>query len=145
MVSPIKIYIVDDHDDVRQALVARLSSAPDVLLLGETADVEVAQAEIESRRPDVVLVEIKRADGRGRDVVEPKDETKKRIGRSPDDADAFNLAYAGSVHAQMTAADMAQLNMPSRWAPASGVRELGAPEGWGAGRIERGRFGGKRR
>jgi hypothetical protein len=29
-------------------------------------------------------------------VVEPKDKTKKRIGRSPDDADAFNLAYYGS-------------------------------------------------
>jgi hypothetical protein len=28
-------------------------------------------------------------------VVEPKEETKKRLQRSPDDADAFNLAYAG--------------------------------------------------
>jgi len=33
-------------------------------------------------------------DAQGRRVVEPKDITKKRIGRSPDDADAFNLAYA---------------------------------------------------
>ncbi|MBV6425151.1 MAG: hypothetical protein NAOJABEB_02965 [Steroidobacteraceae bacterium] len=35
-----------------------------------------------------------RVDARGRRVVEPKAETKKRIGRSPDDADALNLAYA---------------------------------------------------
>ena len=35
-----------------------------------------------------------RPDSRGRRVVEPKDATKKRIKRSPDDADAVNLAYA---------------------------------------------------
>lgn len=33
-------------------------------------------------------------DSQGRRVVEPKDETKKRIKRSPDDMDAANLAYA---------------------------------------------------
>lgn len=32
-------------------------------------------------------------DSQGRRVVEPKDITKKRSGRSPDDADAFNLAW----------------------------------------------------
>ena len=35
-----------------------------------------------------------KVDSRGRRVVEPKDDTKKRIGRSPDDADALNLAFA---------------------------------------------------
>ena len=32
-------------------------------------------------------------DSSGRRRIEPKDETRRRIGRSPDDADAFNLAY----------------------------------------------------
>src|SRR5262249_4479115 len=32
-------------------------------------------------------------DAQGRRKVEPKDETKEKIGRSPDDADAFLLAY----------------------------------------------------
>ncbi len=32
-------------------------------------------------------------DSAGRRQVEPKDETKEKIGRSPDDADALNLAY----------------------------------------------------
>lgn len=36
-------------------------------------------------------------DSAGRRVVEPKSETKKRIGRSPDDMDAINLAYAPSA------------------------------------------------
>ena len=35
-----------------------------------------------------------RLDSQGRRVVEAKAETKKRIGRSPDDADALNLAFA---------------------------------------------------
>lgn len=34
-------------------------------------------------------------DSRGRRVVEPKHETKKECGRSPDSADAINLAYYG--------------------------------------------------
>lgn len=35
-----------------------------------------------------------KVDSQGRRVVEPKSDTKKRIGRSPDDMDAVNLAYA---------------------------------------------------
>lgn len=38
-----------------------------------------------------------KVDGQGRRVVEAKDETKKRIKRSPDDMDALNLAYAPPV------------------------------------------------
>jgi hypothetical protein len=33
-------------------------------------------------------------DAQGRRVVEPKDETKKKIGRSPDEMDALNLAFS---------------------------------------------------
>ena len=32
-------------------------------------------------------------DAQGRRKLEPKDKTKEKIGRSPDDADAMNLAY----------------------------------------------------
>ena len=35
-----------------------------------------------------------KVDAQGRRVVEPKEETKRRIKRSPDDADALNLAFA---------------------------------------------------
>ena len=52
--------------------------------------------------PAAVLTELRRQlmaptwspDSQGRRVVEPKEKTKKRIKRSPDDADGFNLAYA---------------------------------------------------
>jgi hypothetical protein len=35
-----------------------------------------------------------RMDAQGRRVVEAKADTKRRLKRSPDDADAMNLAYA---------------------------------------------------
>lgn len=38
-----------------------------------------------------------KVDSQGRRVVEPKGDTKKRLGRSPDDMDALNLAYAGAL------------------------------------------------
>jgi hypothetical protein len=54
------------------------------------------------RLPQSVRVELKRQamaprwklDGSGRRVVEPKDQTRKTLGRSPDGMDAVNLAYA---------------------------------------------------
>lgn len=54
-----------------------------------------------SRLDPGVVLELKRQllaptytlNGRGVIVLEDKEDTKKRLGRSPDDADAFNLAY----------------------------------------------------
>lgn len=43
-------------------------------------------------------------DSDGRRVVEPKDDIKKRIGRSPDGMDALNLAFAFARRRQMSAA-----------------------------------------
>lgn len=56
-----------------------------------------------SRLPEEVLEECRRQclsvtwglDGRGRRVVMPKDEMRRAMGRSPDTADALNLAYTG--------------------------------------------------
>jgi len=54
-----------------------------------------------SRLPKDVLARLRqqacapqwKMDGQGRRVVEPKEETKLKIGRSPDDMDALNLAF----------------------------------------------------
>ena len=40
----------------------------------------------------------KRYDGKGRLLLESKDEVKKRLGRSPDKADAFVLTFAEPVY-----------------------------------------------
>jgi len=72
-------------------------------------------------------------DSGGRRVVEKKDETKSRIGRSPDDADGFNLAWAGGDAGALQ--DAPELRKPSRWAAERTVE-------WAGGRSGRGRWGG---
>jgi DNA-binding NarL/FixJ family response regulator len=67
--SPFRVLIVDDHADVRHALAVRLGSAPDVAVVGEIDDADAALQQNESLRPDVLLVETKRTDGRGLELV----------------------------------------------------------------------------
>jgi DNA-binding NarL/FixJ family response regulator len=69
MSGQLRILIIDDHDDVRRALTARLNSAPEMTVVGETADAEDGLLKTRTLRPDVVLVETKRADGRGLEIV----------------------------------------------------------------------------
>jgi DNA-binding NarL/FixJ family response regulator len=69
MAGPLRILIVDDHDDVRRALTARLNSAPGMTVVGDTADAEDGLLKARTLRPDVVVVETKRADGRGLEIV----------------------------------------------------------------------------
>jgi len=69
MTRLIKIFVIEEHDDVRQALVVRLCAAPGVLIVGEAQATETALEEISALRPDVVLIETKRADGRGLEMV----------------------------------------------------------------------------
>jgi DNA-binding NarL/FixJ family response regulator len=67
--TPIKVYVVDNHEDVRRALVARLCTTPDLVVVGDTGEAEKALQEVKDLRPDVVLVETKRGDGRGLEIV----------------------------------------------------------------------------
>ena len=69
MSDPLRVFIIDDHDDVRRALTARLNAAPGVRVVGEAADAEDGLLQTRSLRPDVVLVETKRGDGRGLEIV----------------------------------------------------------------------------
>ncbi len=67
--APIRVFIIDDHDAVRQALTARLNSAPETVVVGETGDAEQGLLQVRSLLPNVVLVETKRTDGRGLEIV----------------------------------------------------------------------------
>jgi len=69
MAASIGVYVVDDHDLVRAALVRRLQTTPELMVVGQSASVELARAEIAAQRPDVVLLETKRADGRGFELL----------------------------------------------------------------------------
>jgi DNA-binding NarL/FixJ family response regulator len=65
----VRVFILDDHDDVRHALAASLGSLPGLEVVGEAAEAEDGLRLITRLRPDVVLVETKRSDGRGLEIV----------------------------------------------------------------------------
>src|SRR6185436_6196682 len=69
MTRPIKLFVIDDYDAVREALVVRLCAAPDVLIVGEARATEAALDEINALRPEVVLIETKCTNGRGLELV----------------------------------------------------------------------------
>ncbi len=69
MSGEIRIFIIDDHEVVRQALTARLNAAEGMTVVGETGDAEQGLLQARALRPHVVLVETKRGDGRGLELV----------------------------------------------------------------------------
>jgi DNA-binding NarL/FixJ family response regulator len=67
--SPARLYIVDEHDSVRSALADRLNRASELIVLGHSGDAEQVLQDIQAEEPDVVLVEVKRSDGLGLEIV----------------------------------------------------------------------------
>jgi DNA-binding NarL/FixJ family response regulator len=63
-----KLLIIDDRESVRQALEARLGKAPEIELIGSAGSSEDGIRIALEHAPDVVLLEIKMADGNGLDT-----------------------------------------------------------------------------
>lgn len=68
-VCPARLYIIDENDTVRSALVDRLDRAANLTVVGHAGDAELVLRDIRSDKPDVVLVEVKRSDGMGLEIV----------------------------------------------------------------------------
>jgi len=64
-----RLYLIDEHDPVRRALVDRLARADSVQVVGDGADAAQAMEAVHEGGIDIVLVEIKRADGMGLELV----------------------------------------------------------------------------
>jgi len=64
-----RLLIVDDHDDVREALDARLRVASEVETIGCTGCWRTGLRDAVRLKPDVVLLEVKRGDGQGMDAL----------------------------------------------------------------------------
>jgi len=58
MEKPIKVLIVDAHAVVRQGLIALIDTAPDMIVVGEAVDEEMAIAQTRTLRPDVVVMDV---------------------------------------------------------------------------------------
>ena len=64
-----RIYIIDEHDSVRAALADRLDQAAGLTVLGHSGDAGQVLNDIRKDEPDVVLVEVKRSDGLGLEIM----------------------------------------------------------------------------
>jgi two-component system response regulator DevR len=72
------VYIVEEHSSVRSALAEWLAQSPELSVAGSNGDGGQALREIERTKPDAVLLEIKRADGKGLDIVHTLASLKER-------------------------------------------------------------------
>jgi DNA-binding NarL/FixJ family response regulator len=63
------VYIVDEHAEVRLALAERLARESKLQVIGHSGDAsEVMDASL-TTKPDVVLIEVKRSDGLGLEIL----------------------------------------------------------------------------
>lgn len=67
--APTRLFIIDDHENVRKALRARLDATPDVEVVGCTGCWRTGLKAALTLKPDVVLLETKRADGAGLEAL----------------------------------------------------------------------------
>jgi two-component system, NarL family, response regulator DevR len=62
---PLRVLLVDDHEVVRGGLAALLRATEDIVVAGEAGGVREAIEQAERTRPDVVVMDVRLADGSG--------------------------------------------------------------------------------
>ncbi len=102
MSEPIRVYLLDDHDVVREGLRFLLEAQGDIEVVGDSASAVEAQARIPALRPDVAILDGRLPDGSGIEVcravrgIDP--EIKALILTSYDDDEAlFAAIMAGAA------------------------------------------------
>lgn len=76
MSKKIRLLIIDDHERVRQELVTKLCRDRDLEIVGDTGDPDEAARWSQERHPDVVLLDVKREDKGGMELL-------RRLSRRP--------------------------------------------------------------
>jgi len=66
--TKIKVYLLDDHEVVREGIRALLESKPEFEVVGESGLAEEARRRIPALRPDVAVLDARLPDGSGIDV-----------------------------------------------------------------------------
>ncbi|WP_327321497.1 response regulator transcription factor [Streptomyces sp. NBC_01210] len=63
--TPIRVFLLDDHEVVRRGLHDLLGGEPDITVVGEAATVDHALARGPALRPDVAILDVRLPDGDG--------------------------------------------------------------------------------
>jgi len=100
--TPIRVFLLDDHEIVRRGIRELLEAEPDIVVVGESGLAEEAIRRIPALRPDVAILDGRLPDGSGIDVcreVRSRDpHIKALILTSYDDDDAlFAAIMAGAA------------------------------------------------
>ncbi len=94
--TPIRIFLLDDHEVVRRGIADLLASVPGFEVVGEAATAEEARHRIPAVRPDVAILDGRLPDGSGidvcRDIRSQLPDTYCLILTSYDDQDAVLAA-----------------------------------------------------
>ena len=65
MTTPIKVFLLDDHEVVRRGVAALLEAEPDIEVIGEAGTADHAIARVPALRPDVAVLDVRLPDGDG--------------------------------------------------------------------------------
>ena len=63
--QPITVFLLDDHEMVRQELCDVLEAEPDIRVVGEAGTAASALAQVRTLRPDVAILDVRLSDGDG--------------------------------------------------------------------------------
>jgi two-component system, NarL family, response regulator DevR len=100
--TPLRVMLVDDHEVVRDGVRALLESADDIVVCAEAGSVRAAIDEAARTRPDVVVMDVRLADGSG---IEATREIRAQRAKTPvlmltsfaDDEALFASIMAGAA------------------------------------------------
>src|SRR6478672_10936615 len=112
--SPIRVFLVDDHEVVRRGLRDLLDAEPDIEVVGDAGTVAEALARGPALRPDVAILDVRLPDGDGVTVCRELRSTMPRLAClmltsfDDDDAllDAIMAGAAGYVLKQIKGSDL---------------------------------------
>jgi len=100
--TPIRVFVVDDHEVVRRGLIDLLDAVDDIEIAGEAGTVEDAIGRIPGSNVDVAVLDVRLPDGTGIDIARAVRERDQSISclmlTSFDDEDALlNAILAGAA------------------------------------------------